>query len=86
MSLSINNIEGELFGFIKDHLDAVDDDLTFHSNLFEDGYIDSVRLEKLFGYVEDTFNLVLEEDHFFDERISSIAGIAEIIRENMASG
>jgi acyl carrier protein len=86
MSLTINNVEGELFKFIKDHLNPVDENFTFHSNLFEDGYIDSVRLEKLFSYVEDTFNLVFEEDHFFDERISSIAGIAEIIRENMASG
>jgi acyl carrier protein len=51
------------------------------SNLFEDGYVDSIHLETFFGFIETRFDVLLREDLFFDERITTISGIADIILE-----
>ena len=70
-----------LFSYIRDTFDVADEGFSHESDLFEDGYVDSIHLEAFFSFIETTFDLILEEDHFFDERITTVSGIAEIIFE-----
>ena len=81
MNFNKIEIENVIQKFILDELDVENKNFTTKSNLFEDGYIDSVRLEKVFGFIEEYFVIMLDEDHFFDDRISSISGMSEIIME-----
>ena len=81
MNWSRDDIEKALSEFIRNEFGVDDNGFSNRSDLFEDGYVDSIHLESFFGFIEKHFDLVLNEDQFFDERISTISGIAEIILE-----
>ncbi len=79
--LEKNDIRGILLAFIRNEFGVDDRGFSADSNLFEDGYVDSIRLESFFAFLENSFELTFQERYFFDERISTITGIAEIIIE-----
>ena len=79
--MNMQKIEKILTEFIKTEFNVDDSGLSQTSNLFEDGYIDSVNLEAFFVFIENRFHILLSEDMFFDERIATISGIADIILE-----
>ena len=81
MQWTTGDIEKQLSEFICTEFGVTDGGFSRKSNLFEDGYVDSIHLEAFFGFIETTFELTLQEDQFFDERIATVAGIAEIILE-----
>ncbi|ETR65764.1 MAG: hypothetical protein OMM_13748 [Candidatus Magnetoglobus multicellularis str. Araruama] len=54
-------------------------------DLFEEGYIDSLGLTKLISFLENEFNITIEESNLFDERFLTIEGQSEIIMELMES-
>lgn len=81
MQLEKRHIETILSEFITTEFGVGDDGFSCSSNLFEDGYVDSIHLETFFGFIERRFNVLLREDLFFDERITRISGIADIILE-----
>ncbi len=81
MQVTKLHIEMVLAEFITTEFGLGNDGFSYSSNLFEDGYVDSIHLEAFFGFIEHRFDVLLREDHFFDERITSISGIADIILE-----
>jgi acyl carrier protein len=83
--MNIEHIEHQLINYIRKKFDIIDEDLSPISDLFEDGYIESVHLEKFFSGIEQKYNIYFEEDLFFEDRISTIQGIAEIIVEKKSS-
>ena len=76
-----HHIEAILSEFIITEFGVGDDGFSSESNLFEDGYVDSIHLETFFGFIERRFDVLLREDLFFDERITRISGIADMILE-----
>ena len=83
MEILKSKIESQILNYLCEKFDFEADEREFlrESDLFEDGIIDSVYLEDFFGYIEDCFSVELGEDFFFDERISTITGISEMILE-----
>lgn len=81
MPMPKHEIETVLSEFITLEFGAGDDRFSPGSNLFEDGYVDSIHLETFFGFIERRFDVLFREDHFFDERIATISGIADIVLE-----
>ncbi|MCP4630558.1 MAG: hypothetical protein GY850_44655 [bacterium] len=81
MQITKLHIEMVLAEFITTKFGLGNDGFSYSSNLFEDGYVDSIHLETFFGFIEHRFEVLLREDLFFDERITSISGIADIILE-----
>lgn len=61
--------------------DRVDDPLSV--NLFEAGWLDSIGLIDLVAHLEETFRIRFDEHHLRDDRFTSIAGIATIVRAAM---
>jgi len=60
--------------------------LTGDSDLYEDGYIESRDFQDFINRMEQRFQLTVDEEYFFDERFSTIAGVAEIIIEIRNNG
>ncbi|MBN2534269.1 MAG: hypothetical protein JXB88_15370 [Spirochaetales bacterium] len=71
----------KIIKYIQDEFNVEDENLNANCDIFEDGYIESVHLEKFFTFIENEFNILIDDDLFFDDRISVINGIAEIILE-----
>jgi len=76
-----NHIEFVLEDFIRTQFEGEHDGFTRDSNLFEDGYVDSINLEAFFSFIESRFDVLFREELFFDERITTVSGIADIIVE-----
>jgi len=79
--MSTQEIEERIIQYLRVEFSIDDVELCSSSDLFEDGYIQSIHLEKFFGGVEKIYSITFEEELFFDERITTISGIAEIIME-----
>ena len=81
MHWTARDIERILSAFLRDELGVEDEAFSEESDLFEEGYVDSIHLETFFGFVEDTFRVTLEEEQFFDDRIATVSGIARMVLE-----
>jgi acyl carrier protein len=81
MQVTKHHIEMILSEFIITEFGMGNEGFSCSSNLFEGGYVDSIHLETFFGFIEQRFDVLLREDLFFDERITSISGIADIVLE-----
>lgn len=55
-----------------------------NQDLFEQGWIDSIGFLKLVAFLEETFGLIIEDDHLFDDRFLSLTGQGELIAELIA--
>lgn len=57
------------------------DDARFsrHCNLWEDGYVDSIGVVELIGFLEATFDVVVPDETLFDPDFTSVDGIARIV-------
>jgi len=69
----------ESFIRARSRVSASDSRFSRQSNLWEDGYVDSIGVVELIGYIEDTFGVVLPDEALFDSAFTSIAGIARIV-------
>jgi acyl carrier protein len=67
--------------FIRQHFRVAGGDHSFTraAHLFEGGYVDSAGIVELLMFVESTFGVVLDDEHVFSDRFTSINGIAEIV-------
>ena len=54
-------------------------------DLFEDGYVDSVGVIELIGFLERTFVIEIPEEDLFSPEFSTIDGIARIVTRNHSS-
>jgi len=66
---------------------VADDDMQFGRlvELFDAGYVDSLGIVALTGFIEDTFGVELTEEDLFDHRFTTITGMAEIIASRRAA-
>lgn len=52
--------------------------------LFDAGYLDSMGVVRLIVFIESTFNVVLADETLLDVRFTTIAGIGELLSEQLA--
>lgn len=69
--------------FLRERGRVSADDARFSrtTNLWEDGYVDSIGVVELIGYIETTFELSLPDEVLFDPDFTSIDGIARIVHK-----
>lgn len=70
-----------IHGFIRQTADveADDTDLSHTVDLFDAGYVDSAGIVALTAFIEQTFDIFLDDEVLFDPRFATINGIVEII-------
>lgn len=72
-----------LLAFIRDLAGAADDNaLSTRVDLFDSGYVDSLGVVALTAHIASAYGVHLNEQELFDTRLSTVAGIAEIIAEH----
>lgn len=83
MAISSHDIAAALEGFVRRHFRVVEDDpgFTRDVHLYESGYVDSVGVIELIGFIESTFEIRLDDAQIFDERFTSIKGISGVIED-----
>ncbi len=69
----------EAFLRARSRVSADDDHFSRQINLWEDGYVDSIGVVELIGYIETTFGVVLPDEALFDPDFTSVDGIAKIV-------
>jgi acyl carrier protein len=74
-------IEDSVRDFIRETFwsGATTEELTDTSLLVDVGVLDSMNVLQLVDFIEEEFDFMLEPDELF--RLTSVAGIAELIRE-----
>ena len=65
--------------------DLHENEIDFNLDLIEERLVDSIKANDVLAYIEETFNLALEEEHIFDRRFVSINGMAEVIMEILSN-
>ena len=77
-----NNIEQKIRDFIRDNFLMGEDDGNFSSNdsLLEKGIIDSVGILELVSFLEETFDIKVEDEELVPENLDSIAFIVNYIQ------
>lgn len=53
--------------------------------LFDAGYLDSLGVVRLILFIESTFTVALDDGILLDKRFTTIAGIAELLSQQLAS-
>jgi acyl carrier protein len=81
--MSVSDLAASLEAFVRVQGEVPDDDRQFGRDvdLFEAGYLDSVGVVALIVWIEQRYSIELTEDDLFDERFTTIEGIAAIIGE-----
>ncbi|HDK27847.1 MAG TPA: acyl carrier protein [Candidatus Atribacteria bacterium] len=77
-----NNIEQKIRDFIRDNFLMGEDDGNLSSNdsLLEKGIIDSVGILELVSFLEETFDIKVEDEELVPENLDSIAFIVNYIQ------
>lgn len=81
MRVPAEQIAASLEAFLRERFRIPADDpwFTRRTNLWEDGYVDSVGAVELMGHIETTFGVELPDEALFDPDFSSVDGIARIV-------
>jgi acyl carrier protein len=79
--MTVDEIAASVESFIRARFRVSIDDTRFsrQSNLWEDGYVDSIGTVELIGFIEATFGVVLPDEALFDPDFTSVGGIAAIV-------
>jgi acyl carrier protein len=79
--ITTDGAAAEVEAFIRERFRIGADDERFSrsSNLWEDGYVDSIGVVELIGHIESRFEIVLPDEVLFDPAFTSVAGIAGIV-------
>ncbi|AMM40183.1 acyl carrier protein [Candidatus Desulfofervidus auxilii] len=77
-----NNIEQKIRDFIRDNFLMGEDDGNLSSNdsLLEKGIIDSVGILELVSFLEETFDIKVQDEELVPENLDSIAFIVNYIQ------
>lgn len=86
MALGVNEIKQKIKEYIIEKYRVKEEDLDEKVNLFEEGIIDSLGAFDLATFLEQTFDVKFEEEHFFDPRFRFIQGMTSLITEIKAGG
>jgi acyl carrier protein len=78
-------VEDHIEAFVRNLFSVNPDDPGFDRevDLFEHGYVDSVGIVELLGFLQEKFNVEIPDDDLLSEDFSSIAGIARIVLRNV---
>jgi acyl carrier protein len=75
----------EAFIRVRARVTADDPRFSGEINLWEAGYVDSIGVVELIGFIEATFEVVVPDEVLFDPDFTSVNGIARIIRALLES-
>ena len=75
------DIQKEIMRFIQKEFKVNPDNhgLDLNCDIFEEGYVDSLGINKLIAFLEKRFEVEINEDYFLDDRFVSIQGQTDII-------
>ena len=73
------DIEARIRAFILENLDG-STDLEYDDRLMDKGYIPSMQLINLVGFLEDTFGVEIVPFDVTPENFESVAAIADLVR------
>lgn len=65
--------------WMSSRLSLTEKEIDFEANVFEVGYLDSLGIFEIISEIEEKFNIALTEEDLFDDRISTLSGIIEIV-------
>lgn len=84
----MTGVEGSIEKFIKDELLQKDSSihLTPEFPLLEGGVIDSVSLQRLVGFVEDEFDIIITDQFMEPASFSSISAISNLVNKIQEAG
>ncbi len=81
MTTDQEKIKSKIVEYLVDKQRARVRDLDGGRNLFEDGIVDSMGAFDLAAFIEKTFDLKFEEEHFFDKRFRTLDGMVSLISQ-----
>lgn len=83
--MSMAEITAAIEAHVRAEGEVPDGDPAFDRDvdLFEYGYVDSVGFAELVVWLEDSYDIKLTEAYLFDERFTTIAGIASIVESRV---
>lgn len=83
----LDDIAAKIRGFVESRQRVAPDDESFTPDvhLFEAGYIDSIGMVELVAFVEETYEITLDEDQLFSDDFTSVNGIAGIVAAAVAA-
>jgi len=79
--MSPEDVVTRLESFVRTRFRVAPEDRRFsrHTNLWEDGYLDSIGVVELIAYLEESCRIELPDEVLFDPDFSSLDGIARIV-------
>lgn len=69
----------EAFVRVRSRVSVDDSRFSRESNLWQDGYLDSIGVVELIGHIEDSFGVAVPDETLFDPGFTSVDGIAGIV-------
>lgn len=69
----------DAFVRVRSRVSVDDSRFSRDSNLWQDGYLDSIGVVELIGYIEATFGVAVPDETLFDPAFTSVDGIAGIV-------
>lgn len=78
---TVNEVAASVETFVRARARVGADDRRFSRriNLWEAGYLDSIGVVEMIGYIERTFDVSLPDEALFDPDFTSVDGIARIV-------
>lgn len=80
----MSTIAEELHNFIAEEAGMSKDDFDSNTALFSDGYIDSFTMTSVIAFIEDTYNLQIQQSAIVLENFDSIANMVAMIERERA--
>jgi acyl carrier protein len=69
----------EAFVRLRARVSAHDSRFSRQSNLWDEGYLDSIGVVEMIGYIEATFGVAIPDEALFDPDFTNVDGIARIV-------
>jgi acyl carrier protein len=79
-------VETRLENYIRTQFNVSPTDPSFdrEADLFENGYVDSVGVVELLGFLQEEFRVEVPDDDILSDDFSNIAGIGRIVIQNFS--
>ena len=79
-------VETPLENYIRTQFNISPTDPGFdrETDLFENGYVDSVGVVELLGFLQEEFRVEVPDDDILSDDLSNIAGIGRIVIQNLS--
>lgn len=76
-----SEVAARLEGFLRNHFSISPNDPRFGRDvdLFDGGYVDSVGLAEMLGFVEEEFGVEVPDDDLVSDEFTTIDGIASVV-------